>query len=46
VFQATAQDPFVLTAVAVTLLVSGLLSVAGPVRRALRVDPAKVLREQ
>jgi hypothetical protein len=46
VFQATAQDPFVLTAVAVTLSVSGLLSVAGPVRRALRVDPANVLREQ
>ena len=46
VFQATAQDPLVLTAVAVTLLVSGLLSVAGPVRRALRVDPANVLREQ
>jgi hypothetical protein len=28
------------------LLLSGLLSVAGPVRRALRIDPANVLREQ
>ena len=46
VFQATAQDPVVLGAVAFTILLSGLLAVAGPVRRALRVDPANVLREQ
>ena len=46
VYQATAQDPFVLTAVALTLLLTGALSVAGPVRRALHVDPANVLREQ
>jgi len=46
VFQATAQDPFVIAAVAFTLLLTGLLSVAGPVRRALRIDPANVLREQ
>ncbi len=46
VYQASAQDPFVLTAVAVTMFVTGLLSVAGPVRRALHVDPATVLREQ
>jgi ABC-type antimicrobial peptide transport system permease subunit len=46
VFEATAQDPFVLTAVAFTILLSGLLAVASPVRRALRVDPANVLREQ
>ena len=46
VFQATAQDPVVLSAVALTTLLSGLLAVAGPVRRALRVDPANVLREQ
>jgi ABC-type antimicrobial peptide transport system permease subunit len=46
VFQATAQDPLVLAAVAFTILLSGLLSVAGPVRRALRIDPANVLREQ
>ena len=46
VYQATAQDPFVLAAVALTLLLTGVLSVAGPVRRALHVDPANVLREQ
>jgi len=46
VFQATAQDPFVILAVAFTILLTGSLSVAGPVRRALRIDPANVLREQ
>jgi predicted permease len=46
VYQASAQDPFVLAAVAFTLLLTGSLSVAGPVRRALRIDPANVLREQ
>jgi ABC-type antimicrobial peptide transport system permease subunit len=46
VYQATAEDPFVLAAVAFTLLLTGSLSVAGPVRRALHVDPANVLREQ
>ena len=46
VYQASAQDPFVLAAVALTLLLTGSLAVAGPVRRALRIDPANVLREQ
>jgi predicted permease len=46
VYQASAQDPFVLGAVAFTVLVTGSLSVAGPVRRALRIDPANLLREQ
>jgi predicted permease len=46
VYQATAQDPFVLAAVAFTLLLTGILSVAGPVRRALYLDPATLLREQ
>jgi predicted permease len=46
VYQASAQDPFVLAAVGLTILLTGLLSVAGPVRRALHVDPAHVLREQ
>lgn len=46
VYQASAQDPFVLAAVAFTLLLTGLLSVAGPVRRALHIDPAILLREQ
>jgi predicted permease len=46
VFQATAQDPLILIAVALTILLSGSLAVAGPVRRALHVDPANVLRDQ
>jgi len=46
VYQASAQDPFVLIAVALTILVTGSLSVAGPVRRALHVDPANLLREE
>jgi predicted permease len=46
VYQATAQDPFVLIAVALTLLLTGSLSVAGPVTRALHIDPANVLREE
>ena len=46
VYQATAQDPIVLAAVALTILLTGSLSVAGPVRRVLHVDPANVLREE
>jgi predicted permease len=46
VFQASAQDPVVLAAVAFTILLTGALAVAGPVRRALHIDPANVLREQ
>jgi predicted permease len=46
VYQATAQDPFVLAAVVFTTVLTGSLAVAGPVRRALRIDPANVLREQ
>ena len=46
VYQASAQDPFVLTAVVLTTVLTGLISVAGPVRRVLHVDPAKLLREQ
>ena len=46
VYQATAQDPFVLVSVAFTMVLTGLLSVAGPVRRALHIDPANLLREQ
>lgn len=46
VYQASAQDPFVLTAVAFTTVLTGSLSVAGPVKRVLRADPATLLREQ
>jgi ABC-type antimicrobial peptide transport system permease subunit len=46
VYQASAQDPSVLAAVALTVLITGCLSVARPVRRALLVDPARLLREE
>jgi predicted permease len=46
VYQASAQDPFVLATVVLTLLLTGALSVAGPVRRVLHADPATLLREQ
>ena len=46
VYQASAQDPLVLGAAAFTLLPTGSLSVAGPVRRALHIDPANLLREE
>jgi predicted permease len=46
VYHASAQDPFVLFAVAVTMLLTGSLSIANPVRRALRIDPANLLREE
>jgi predicted permease len=46
VYHASAQDPFVLASVAFTMVLTGSLSVAGPVRRALHIDPAKLLREQ
>jgi predicted permease len=46
VYQASAQDPFVLGAVAVTILLTGGLAVTGPVRKALNADPALLLREQ
>jgi predicted permease len=46
VYQASAQDPLVLAAVGVTVLITGSVSVANPVYRALRVDPARLLREE
>ncbi|MBB5056190.1 putative permease [Granulicella aggregans] len=46
VYQASANDPVVICAVGMTMVLTGLLSVTGPVRRALQIDPANVLREQ
>ncbi len=46
VYHASAQDPFVLATVAFTVLLTGSLSVAGPVRRVLHIDPANVLRDE
>ncbi len=46
VYQASALDPVVLGAVAFTMVLTGLVSIVNPVRRALHIDPAGVLREQ
>jgi hypothetical protein len=46
VYQASARDPFVLTAVLFTMLLTSALSIAGPVRRALHLDPADLLRQE
>jgi ABC-type antimicrobial peptide transport system permease subunit len=46
VYSATAEDPVVLVAVALTILLTGVLAVARPVQRALHADPALLLREQ
>ena len=45
VYQATASDPAVIVAVVVTMVLLGLVSAAVPARRALRVDPMVLLRE-
>jgi ABC-type antimicrobial peptide transport system permease subunit len=36
----------VLLAVAITMVLTGVLSIAGPVSRALKLDPARILREE
>ena len=41
-----AQVLLCLGGVALTMVLAGTLSVASPVRRALSIDPAKLLREQ
>ena len=46
VYQASARDPFVLIAVVFTMLLTSALSIAGPVRRALHLDPADLLRQE
>ncbi len=46
VYQATAADPLVIACVALTMAVIGLLSAAFPARRALAVDPARLLRDE
>ena len=46
VYHASARDPFVLTAVVFTMLLTSSLSIAGPVRRALHLDPADLLRQE
>jgi ABC-type antimicrobial peptide transport system permease subunit len=46
VYQATTRDPVVLAGVVVAMLLLGLLAAWIPARRALSIDPAKLLREE
>jgi predicted permease len=46
VYQATASDPLVIAGVALTMAAIGLASAAIPARRALAVDPARLLRDE
>jgi len=46
VYGASANDPLVVSAVVLTMLVTGILSAALPARRALTVEPASLLREE
>jgi predicted permease len=46
VYQATASDPLVIAEVALTMAFIGLISAAFPARRALAVDPARLLRDE
>jgi ABC-type antimicrobial peptide transport system permease subunit len=46
VYQAKASDPLVVLAVAATMILIGLISAAIPARRALSVDPARLLRDE
>jgi len=46
VYQATASDPLVIFAVAVTMAAIGLIAAAIPARRAFTINPAKLLRDE
>ena len=46
VYGASTSDPLVLLSASLTMLLLGLLSAALPARRALRIDPASLLREE
>jgi ABC-type antimicrobial peptide transport system permease subunit len=46
VYGARANDPLIVCAVVLTMLVTGILSAALPARRALTVEPASLLREE
>ncbi len=46
VYQATPRDPLVLSGAVVTMLLLGLLATWIPARRALKIDPLALLREE
>jgi ABC-type antimicrobial peptide transport system permease subunit len=45
VYQATSRDPFVLAGVVLTMMLLGLIATWIPARRALAIDPARLLRD-
>jgi ABC-type lipoprotein release transport system permease subunit len=46
VYQATPRDPLVLTGAVLAMALLGLLATWIPARRALKVDPLMLLREE
>jgi ABC-type antimicrobial peptide transport system permease subunit len=46
VYEATPRDPLVLGGVFLTMALLGLMATGMPARRALRIDPARLLREE
>jgi ABC-type antimicrobial peptide transport system permease subunit len=46
VYQATPRDPLVFAGVMITMAVLGFVAICIPAQRALRVDPAVLLREE
>lgn len=46
VYEATPRDPLVIGGVFLTMTVLGLLAIGVPARRAFRIDPARLLREE
>jgi ABC-type lipoprotein release transport system permease subunit len=46
VYQATPRDPVVLLGVALAMLLVGLVAAFIPARRALCVDPVRLMREE
>jgi ABC-type antimicrobial peptide transport system permease subunit len=46
VYQATPSDPLVLLGVVVAMLLVGLTAASIPARRALAIDPVRLLRDE
>jgi ABC-type lipoprotein release transport system permease subunit len=46
VYQATPQDPVVLAGTVAAMLLVGLVAVWAPARRALSVDPSRLMHEE